>query len=642
MATGKMTMQQLLGHLDLATVATDHASDATLRPTVAPRFRADGSAPRATAPQKKLPPPAEGDRSSEEVRILGPLAEGGMGQLFLAEQGGLRRHVAIKTLKDEFLEPAFAQRLLREARILGLVEHPNVVPLHALHTDERNAPALVMKRIEGVPWRVLLRDDHHPAFPADARDRLAWHLQVFMRVCDAVHYAHSRGILHLDLKPDNVMIGSFREVYLVDWGVAVAIHPDHRGWLPMADEIREILGTPAYLAPEMVDVARQTLDVRTDVYLLGATLYEVLTGAPPHRGASLQELLYAAYEAERPTLPPSVPRELARIVQRAMEPDRNARFEDVEALRSAVAAFLDHRNALEMARLARSALTDLRARLAEEPAGPPLIRNTATAAKIHRLFARARFGFAEALRQWPESTNAASGQRATLLTMCRYHLDRGEAASAEGLLDELEDYPEPRALRAEAAAQRRSAADLERLKHEESARLGEGARARLLLFVGGLVALASSVAWIGEQTGIYEWRGWHGVVFGVVLLLAGAAAAFATRRSLFANRRSRNIGAALAATGVLTVVLRVVAIDLGISGTKSLVLEMVMLSAGAILSGTLADRRMLPSAPCFLLAVVGILQMPTHALAIVAAAALSGTGVVAYRWLKDDRSGTAS
>src|SRR5690606_32209693 len=244
--------------------------DSTLEPTVAPSIRSLSG--RNTAPPSLHPDVGTGNT----IRIKGPLAEGGMGVIKLAEQGALRREVAVKTLRDTFLDDNFIARLKREARVTGLVEHPNIVPIYSLQVDERGSPLMVMKRIEGVAWRALIRNPAHPSKLVDPADPLGFHLNVLMKVADAVHYAHSRGILHLDLKPDNVMIGFFNDVYLVDWGVAVSTREEHRGFLPMADEVSEVLGTPAYIAPEMVDVANQPLTIKTDVYLLGAVLHEVL------------------------------------------------------------------------------------------------------------------------------------------------------------------------------------------------------------------------------------------------------------------------------------------------------------------------------------------------------------------------------
>ena len=287
--------------------------DATIRPQ---RVRSRGDRP--ARPRPKPAPRLEG--SGATLRITGELAEGGMGVIHLGEQAALRREVAVKALKPDGDDDDAIARLLAEARITGIVEHPNIIPIYSLQPDEESRPLMVMKRIHGVTWRALIRDPEHPAFPTDARDKLEWHLGVLMNVCDAVHFAHSRGILHLDLKPDNVLIGGYRDIYVADWGVAASVDESHRGWLPMADELREIVGTPHYMAPEMVDRASSVLTRRTDVYLLGATLYELLTGQPPHRADNVRDVLLAAYESRPPDYDDDVPEGLATIATRAMDP----------------------------------------------------------------------------------------------------------------------------------------------------------------------------------------------------------------------------------------------------------------------------------------------------------------------------------
>src|SRR5690606_3302956 len=135
---------------------------------------------------------------------------------------------------------------------------------------------------------------------------------------------HSRGIIHRDIKPENVMIGEFGEVYLVDWGVAVSTKPRANKRLPLARDNTALVGTPSYLAPEMM--LEEPASCETDVYLLGGTLYEILTGRPPHAGENLFATLRAALEKE-PEYPPGLPPELVSICKKAMARDRDERFE---------------------------------------------------------------------------------------------------------------------------------------------------------------------------------------------------------------------------------------------------------------------------------------------------------------------------
>ena len=148
-----------------------------------------------------------------------------------------------------------------------------MVPVYDLGLDESGAPFIVMKHNEGDHWLKLLGDDEALKKHAPGRERLDAHLAILVQVCNAVHFAHSRGVIHRDLKPENVMVGSFGEVYLVDWGVATKPGP-----------VTQIAGTPAYMAPEMLGGDGAEISPRTDVYLLGAVLYEILAGRAPHTG----------------------------------------------------------------------------------------------------------------------------------------------------------------------------------------------------------------------------------------------------------------------------------------------------------------------------------------------------------------------
>jgi serine/threonine protein kinase len=215
-----------------------------------------------------------------EVRMHEAIGQGGMGVVYRAEQTSLGRDVAVKTLLPERIDGESIAKLVREAWLLGRMEHPNIVPVHLLRLDERGQPMIVMKRVEGRVWRELIREQ-----PLEAA------LRILVQVCNAVHFAHSRGVLHRDIKPANVMVGTFGEVYLLDWGVAVSLREDPRGLLPHVGQTEGLAGTPIYMAPEMLDGEPASLGVHTDVYLLGATLHHVLAGDAPHRAFSQSEVL---------------------------------------------------------------------------------------------------------------------------------------------------------------------------------------------------------------------------------------------------------------------------------------------------------------------------------------------------------------
>ncbi|HEY6876928.1 MAG TPA: serine/threonine-protein kinase, partial [Polyangiales bacterium] len=316
------------------------------------------------------------DQVDPDYALRGPLGAGGMAVVWLAEQLPLAREVAVKCARDGDDAEA-SMLLLREATITGQLEHPNIVPVHAL-ISVRDGPAVVMKRLTGDTWDVLIRRGELS---------LERHLDIFTQVLNAVAFAHSRGVLHRDIKPSNVMIGEFGEVYLLDWGVA------RREGDPESDAI---VGTPCYLAPEM---AEGKADERTDVFLLGATLHEVLTLEPRHRGLTPLELLYHAMHVE-PYPYRDVPEELAAICNRACARDPSARFASVNALRAAVAAFREHRAAWALSEAAEAELTQLVRAVDDRSVGD---------AAVQQRFVQARFGFETALRQWPESPEALAG-----------------------------------------------------------------------------------------------------------------------------------------------------------------------------------------------------------------------------------------
>jgi serine/threonine protein kinase len=301
------------------------------------------------------------DLDSERYRVIEEVGSGGMGAVYLAEDRLLGRPVALKVLHLEDLSDDGIERMMREARTLARLEHPGIVPVHDLGRLADGRVYYAMKLVRGE------RLDRHvgPATPVAER------LGILLKLCEAVGFAHAAGVLHRDLKPENVMVGEFGEVLVLDWGVAkwtgvgpnpsdVISRPANSGSTsgaanaiatgagasparaPAGSAVTEaaspaagarsardtspgtILGTPAYMAPEQARGDSARVDVRTDVFGLGATLWFLLTGRPPGE-------------------PGARPRAaaLAAICARAMAPDPAGRYASAGELAADIQRFLD-------------------------------------------------------------------------------------------------------------------------------------------------------------------------------------------------------------------------------------------------------------------------------------------------------------
>ena len=274
--------------------------------------------------------------ASGEFEPVGLLGSGGMGEVMLVTQTHLGRQVAVKVLGARSRDPQRTAALQREARIAARIDHPNVIPVHDVGAD-----FFVMRRIRGHSLAELLTGGHP----------LAELVAVLRRTCDAVACAHEQGIVHRDIKPANIMVGDFGEVMLVDWGLAVRASAEHR----FALTAREVaVGTPAYLPPEVAAADNQRFSEAVDVYLLGATLYHLLTGRAPHRGLDATEVVAsAAVNGYTPVaqVAPDAPQRLVELQERTMATDPPARG-SVTDLRDGLVAWLrsldDERRAGQM------------------------------------------------------------------------------------------------------------------------------------------------------------------------------------------------------------------------------------------------------------------------------------------------------
>jgi serine/threonine protein kinase/formylglycine-generating enzyme required for sulfatase activity len=294
---------------------------------------------------------------------LGRLGVGGMGEVRRVLDQRLNRRVAMKVLREPGASARAVHRFVEEAQATAQLQHPGIVPTYELGELEDGRPFFTMKEVEGTTFDELIGRAHgRPGPPGEAAWTQQRLLEVFRRVCEAVAYAHVRGVVHRDLKPSNVMVGAFGEVLVMDWGLAkvigtsdevmsgeessasVVTNRSRRAGLQT--RVGSVVGTPAYMAPEQVRSGSGPVSARMDVYALGVMLHEILVG----RLAFPQQDLTALLEAKvRGPVPDpvnrldgeSVPEELRVVCVRAMQRDPAARYGDARELAREVALWLE-------------------------------------------------------------------------------------------------------------------------------------------------------------------------------------------------------------------------------------------------------------------------------------------------------------
>lgn len=385
--------------------------------------------------------------------FLEEIARGGMGAVFRISDPVLQRELAMKVVLgnlDGDAPPQRLRRFLREARITAQLSHPGVVAVHELNSDEDGRFYFTMDKVEGKEFRDVMRYARDGTQGWD-RDRL---LEVLLRVCDTLEYAHSRGVVHRDVKPSNIMVGQFGEVYMMDWGLAriladkedEPIHDILSDTLPSSipgstviTRDGAIVGTPSYMSPEQANPEGDEIGAWTDVYAIGAILYEILSGRPPYRtgdtplpGHKVLQLLKKGPPRDIKEMSSNVPNDLAEICRAAMSRDVTQRPKsggDVsnmirQVLKARAQSAEQARQAREHAERSRSVtrfLTDLF--LYEAGENPSLHRISG-----HDLLDRGAQELLEGMDEQPQT-------RATLLgTLASIMLDTGAAERAAELL----------------------------------------------------------------------------------------------------------------------------------------------------------------------------------------------------------------
>ena len=466
-------------------------TDGTL-PTWSLAAGTDGPAAQPTAAAGVAP----------SYRLLKPIARGGMGDVWEAVQTSLGRVVAVKQMRARPAatpgstdEDDSRRRLLafrQEALVAARLEHPNIVPVHDQGLDDQGEPLLAMKRVHGEPWNDLIRRDFGVLAPEEF---LARHLPILVDMVQAVVFAHSQGVVHRDLKPSQVMVGSFGEVLLMDWGLALYVGEPKgvddavRRELPIRRTSSSPSGTPAFMAPEQTLATPDGIMEQTDVYLIGGTLYMLLTGEPPHAGRNSVEAFKRATEGRVPdprerapgrTHPP----ELAALCMACLQPVPADRPDTAAVV---LDALNDYLTGAGRRREATAIADAVEARLAESPAD-------------YREIARLLADLQRAAALFPESTRLAPLRDRLLARHAQLALERGDLHLARLQLESMSDEAE--AARGLTEADRLEA----RRRRQHAQRRAALAAAIVLLLVVAIGGAAFSTSLRRERDAAQEAR----------------------------------------------------------------------------------------------------------------------------------------
>ncbi len=336
-----------------------------------PATTGDSQPEVAPMPEAQVPLDRSGAFGAEGIyEDLGVLGSGGMGEVRRVKDKRLGRTLAMKIGHGGLIErPRIRARFIEEAQIGAQLQHPGVIPVHDMGSLPDGRLYFTMREIKGQEFQDVITEVHAASAgygrwkPAASGWTFRRLINVFWRVCETMAYAHRRGIIHRDLKPANIMVGQEDEVLVVDWGLALALERAFEEAETLRDGPEDkiqtlrttgamqqtsyglISGTPAYMAPEQASGEQDLLSPRTDVYALGAILYQVLTGVPPYVGPNVMSILSKLMTGPPP--PPQditgllLPSELSEICEKALSHPQQDRFADAREMADAVSAWLE-------------------------------------------------------------------------------------------------------------------------------------------------------------------------------------------------------------------------------------------------------------------------------------------------------------
>ncbi len=403
-------------------------------------------------------------KAGADYELREVIGEGGVGVVYAARQASIDRTVAVKMLRPtNASKHDQREKFLSEAEVTGDLDHPNIVPIYDLGTNENGALFYSMKRVQGTPWMSVIE-----------QKTLAENLEILMKVADAIGFAHSRGIIHRDLKPENVMLGDYGEVLVMDWGLA--LRTAEPGKSASIGQSGSMGGTPAYMSPEMATGPLAILTPAADIYLLGALLYEIITQQPPHTGKNVMACLMAA--ARNQIQPTSHSGELVDIALKAMSTKPEDRFANARDFQAAVRQYQSHSESIVLS----------------ERADEDLVQAEKT--RDYELFSRALFGYQEAFALWDGNHRAKAGISAGKLAYACAAMEKEDYDLASSLLDPAD--PSHGKLWASVAHQQRKR-ELRQHRLRRTKRVAIGLAASMLAVVTVALLIVSRLYGDAEQ-----------------------------------------------------------------------------------------------------------------------------------------------
>lgn len=401
----------------------------------------------ASSGKPNIPRVSGDDPEYELTKVLG---EGGMGIVYDARQTSIDRNVAVKMLKAKSAgNQKQRAKFLAEAVVTGELDHPNIVPIYDVGSNAEGALFYSMKKVQGTPWLKAIK-----------HKTTAENIEILMKIADAVGFAHARGVVHRDLKPENVMLGEYGEVLVMDWGLAQPSKSFRKS--RSITETNTMGGTPAYMAPEMTTGPIDKIGPRSDVYLLGAMLFEILTGGPPHVAKNAMKCLMAA--ARNEIAPTDKKGELMDIAMKAMATNPDDRFQDVKSFQAAIRDYQSHSESIVLANHAQEHL------------------KSAKSTQDYEQFAKSVFGFQQAIELWTENHGAIAGLANARLGYAEAAFRKGDLDLSLSLLDKTNPSHAPLIVQLQEAQAERDA-KLKRLTMLK--RVASGLAAAVFLIVTG-------------------------------------------------------------------------------------------------------------------------------------------------------------